>query len=123
LGKNRAAWLWSELPGGCPECSAHQDSRLEIRRTVLGKPAKDIWEIPVESQDNDQDPDELLICMRDNVSASPEDPQCSHPSSACPFRELCPIREAMRRNRAEEAARNADVEAGSPPVSRRRKKP
>ena len=48
-----------------------------------------------------------LICMRDNVLVSTENPQCPHPSSACPFRELCPVKEAMRRKKDLRTAQKA----------------
>lgn len=50
----------------------------------------------------------FLVCMRDNVSVSPEDPQCPHPSSSCPFRELCEVRDAMRQKRR--LARRSDTD-------------
>ena len=48
--------------------------------------------------ENEQQP-EPLICMRDNVLVSTADPQCPHPSSSCDFRELCAVRDAIRRKR------------------------
>jgi len=46
--------------------------------------------------DNHDDPGPCY-CMRDDVSVSAEAPRCPHPTSACPSREHCAVREAMRR--------------------------
>jgi hypothetical protein len=43
-------------------------------------------------------PDEL-ICHQDDVSVSPDDPRCFHPSSLCPFRDHCEVIRAARRKR------------------------
>lgn len=55
----------------------------------------------MQSGDHNEQQPEPLICMRDNVSVSTEDPRCPHPSSSCDFRELCPVKDAMRRKRRE----------------------
>ncbi len=39
---------------------------------------------------------EPLPCARDNVKIDPARPRCPHPSSACPFREACPVIDAAR---------------------------
>ncbi len=49
-----------------------------------------------------EQPQEMLVCMRENIAVSPEEPQCLHPSSACPFREHCLVRDAIRRKRRTE---------------------
>jgi len=40
-----------------------------------------------------------LICMKENAEIDPDNPQCPYPSSQCRFRELCPVRDAMRSKR------------------------
>jgi SAM-dependent methyltransferase len=42
-----------------------------------------------------------LICMKENTEIDPDHPRCPYPSSQCQFRELCPVREAMRSKRKE----------------------
>jgi hypothetical protein len=42
---------------------------------------------------------EPLTCVRDNQPVSSDEPQCPHPSSVCPFRELCEVKDAIRRKR------------------------
>ncbi len=37
-----------------------------------------------------------LMCMREGMEIDPENPRCPFPSSQCGFRELCPVRDAMR---------------------------
>jgi hypothetical protein len=64
-----------------------------------------------------------LVCMRDNVPASPEDPQCPHPSTSCPFRELCEVRDAMRRKKDIETAQEAGTKCPRCGRAGRRKKP
>ena len=45
-----------------------------------------------------------LHCARDNAPVDDEDPRCLHPSSACDFRELCNVMDAVRRKRREEGS-------------------
>jgi len=40
-----------------------------------------------------------LICMKENMEIDPDNPRCPYPSSQCRFRELCPVRDAMRSRR------------------------
>ena len=49
------------------------------------------------SDDQTERDSEPLPCMRDDVWVSAEAPRCPHPSSSCPFRELCPVKDAIRR--------------------------
>jgi SAM-dependent methyltransferase len=42
-----------------------------------------------------------LICMKENAEINPDNPRCPYPSSQCQFRELCPVRDAMRSKRNE----------------------
>ena len=53
--------------------------------------------------------DDPLHCARDDAPVAEEDPRCKHPSSACDFRELCNVMDAIRRKRrAEEGAAQSD---------------
>ena len=45
---------------------------------------------------------EPLVCMKDNVEVDRENPRCRHPSSQCPFREYCRVREAQRAKEKEQ---------------------
>ena len=77
----------------------------------------------MQSNNNREETKGPLICMRDNVSASAENPRCPHPSSSCPFRELCVVKEAMQHKKHLETELNANVDCRGSGVFRRRKKP
>jgi hypothetical protein len=47
----------------------------------------------------DEEIPEELICHKDDVSVSPQDPRCLHPSSVCPFRDQCEVVRAARKKR------------------------
>lgn len=45
----------------------------------------------------EQKPDEqTLICAHENIEIDLDDPKCPRPTSQCSFRELCPVRDAIR---------------------------
>ena len=48
---------------------------------------------------------EGLVCMADDVSVRPDDPQCLHPSGFCRFRDFCRVLEAAREKRRAERQR------------------
>ena len=97
-------------------------SRCISLLTINKRPTR-IRERPVPSDKNRENNTRRLVCMRDNVSVPTENVQCPHPSSSCPFRELCEVREAMRRKKDLEIARNASVDYRGSSVFKRRKKP
>lgn len=57
-------------------------------RTTRPSPANEDCEVPGP-----------LICMKENAEIDPDNPRCPYPSSQCRFRELCPVRDAMRLKR------------------------
>jgi hypothetical protein len=40
--------------------------------------------------------DEALVCAQDDIKIDPRTPRCPHPTSQCRFRELCPVRDAIK---------------------------
>jgi hypothetical protein len=66
--------------------------------------------------DENEQEQEVLVCVCDNVAVSPEDPRCQHPSSQCAYRELCPVRDAIRQN---DVARAANPGTADPDVVHR----
>jgi len=63
----------------------------------LARPASDRGVMQLNDASNENAG--VLLCMRDNVLISAENPHCPHPSSACSFRELCEVKELMRKVR------------------------
>jgi hypothetical protein len=60
------------------------------------------------SSNEDADRPEPLYCANDNVPVPADNPKCLHPSSYCPFRDLCEVVEAARKKRREEARHAQD---------------
>ncbi|HYW81247.1 MAG TPA: hypothetical protein VE890_16810 [Thermoguttaceae bacterium] len=51
-----------------------------------------------------KDTSDELTCVRDNATVSAEEPRCPHPSTVCPFRELCEVIDAIRKRRRAQAS-------------------
>jgi len=83
-GMRAVAHIWSQLRDKCFECSVGS-----IFTVAQGDGATQL----------NEHRSEPLMCMHDGVPVSVDDPQCLHPSSSCSFRELCDVREAIRRNK------------------------
>jgi len=59
----------------------------------------------IQPHKEDAESADALVCMADNVSVRPDDPQCLHPSGFCRFRDFCQVLEAARKKRRSERRR------------------